>query len=221
MKLNSKKKSENSNDYLPPLFKKAIYDFRGKINLEIIRKDEELIGKNEKEITDRILNVMGLNVFRGGVVGGGKVKRMGEVLNGEREEKIEFLVCFLMNQTMNLEKSKESKHKEGLSQDRIQNTNSFCDKKDNRSTDKGKKIAKFKDWTKEKEVITVKFGEIKGLLKIICKKMTEGKEVFEKILENMHLEREEVNKDDLIKIFETDYLFFLEDFMRLILCEFA
>ena len=51
--------------------------------------------------------------------------------------------------------------------------------------------------------------------------MTEGKEVLEKILENMHLEREQIGKQDLLQIFETDYLFFLEDFMRLILCEFA
>ena len=142
--------SQKANDIFPPIFKKAIYDLRGKINLEIIRKDEELIGKNEKEITDRILNVMGLNVFRGGVVGGGKVKRIGEVLNGERVEKIEFLICFLMNQTMNLEKSKEIKHKDEMSKLKIQNTNRFCDKNDNKNTEEGNKRGKFKDWTQKK-----------------------------------------------------------------------
>lgn len=194
---------------------------RGKVNLEIIRKDEELIGKNDKEITDRILNVMGLNVFRGGMVGGGKVKRIGEVFNGEREEKIEFLVSFLMNQTMNLEKTKENKHKDGLSQSKIQNRSNFSEKYDNKNTGGENKRGKFQDCSQKKEEKIVKFGEIKAILKIICKKMTEGKEVFEKILENMQLEREDISKLDLIKIFETDYLFFLEDFMRLILCEFA
>ncbi len=212
IKLNHQLKPKPSN-ILPSIFKRAIFEIKGKINLDVIRKEEELIGKNEKEIINRILNVMGLNVFRGGVITEKKLKKIGEVLTGTRKEKVHFLVCFLMNKTLDLKKI----HKMD------DNTNEYTEEsyENNESVKEKIKMKLFRDWNKEKECLTVEIVRIKAILKILCNKMTEGKDVFEKILENLQLEKEYISQEELLKKFETDHLFFLDDFMKLILCEFA